>query len=48
LFYVNHRPLLEALAPHFKESPPSIETLAGHIHAFSLAGVRQIVRAKPR
>lgn len=48
LFYVNHRPLLEALAPRFKKSPPSIEALAGHIHAFSLAGVRQIVRAKPR
>lgn len=44
LFYVHHRPLIEALAPQFKNTPPSIDTLVEHIHAFSLAGVRQIVR----
>ena len=45
LFYVHHRPLIEALAPKFKDKPPSIDALVEHIHAFSLAGVRQIVRA---
>lgn len=44
LFYVHHRPLIEALAPQFKDTPPSIDALVEHIHAFSLAGVRQIVR----
>ena len=44
LFYVHHRPLIEALAPKFKSKPPSIDSLVEHIHAFSLAGVRQIVR----
>ena len=44
LFYVHHRPLIEALAPQFKNTPPSIDALVEHIHAFSLAGVRQIVR----
>jgi len=45
LFYVHHRPLIEALAPRFKTAPPSIDALVDHIHAFSLAGVRQIIRA---
>jgi AcrR family transcriptional regulator len=46
LFYVNNRPLIEALAPPFQKSPPSIEALVRHIHAFSLAGVREIVRTR--
>ena len=46
LFYVNNRPLIEALVPKFRKSPPSIETLVNHIHTFSLAGVREIVRAR--
>ena len=45
LFYVHHRPLIEALAPQFRGKPPSIDALVEHIPAFSLAGVRQIVRA---
>lgn len=45
LFYVHHRPLIEALAPRFRDKPPSIDALVEHIHAFSLAGVRQSIRA---
>jgi hypothetical protein len=45
LFHVNNRPFIEALAPKFRTSPPSISTLVDHIHAFSLAGVREAVRA---
>ena len=46
LFYVHHRPLIEALAPRFKNAPPTIDALVNHIHAFSLAGVRQIIRTQ--
>ena len=46
LFYVNNRPFIAALAPKFRKSPPSIDTLVDHIHAFSLAGVREAVRAR--
>jgi AcrR family transcriptional regulator len=44
LFYVHHRPLIKALAPQFKDAPPPIGALVDHIHAFSLAGVRQTIR----
>jgi AcrR family transcriptional regulator len=44
LFYVNNQPLIEAIVPRFRESPPPVEALVDHIHEFSLAGVRQIVR----
>ena len=46
LFHVNNQPFIAALAPKFRKTPPSIDTLVGHIHAFSLAGVREAVRAR--
>lgn len=47
LFYVNNRAFIGALVPKFRQMPPSVEKLVAHIHAFSLAGVRGIVRSRP-
>ena len=41
LFYLQNRPIIERLYPRFRKSPPSVEQLVEHIHAFSVTAIRE-------